>query len=687
MKYLTLCLGAVLLSLFGATAAPEHAVPVAWVRFNDGVEQYAGTPYRFLGKEDLALTFVVAPGTNLCLELQWGAKGDTREATVTINGTTSQISSGGYRGFKWVRVASPKNISGERYNITLTRSHAAGAKAAFLGGVRLVEIGSTATPPDPKPSAYKAKLESAKAAIAENVEAFPEMRKLWDREPAAPAVDVRFQLAEKNARQAAEAWFRCRRYIDGWLAHADPKTGLIPRNLRESNYWNGRDSAADNYPFMVLTASMTDRALLEGRLTEMLKTEIKLTCRVDRLPDDFSFPKQGWRREKVDLDAIIFDGAEYVKDGLLYIAEWMGPNIWSERMLGIIDDIWKNAAIETPSGKIPTLNFEVNGDLLQACSRLYWFTGDRKYLDWAIRLGDYYLLGNHHPTRDMKDLALGDHSCEVINGLSELYVACNFAAPEKKKAYEKPLHELYDRILEIARDERGLIYLHVNTQTGEHKPRLTDNWGYDYDGIYTAFLLDGTTAYRDAIRKVLTNVPSFSGYFPDMDSIADSVEGAITLYNLEPIPGATNYIEREMRSMWNIQKPDGVIEAWHGDGNFARTSLMYALWKTQGCHIEPWRADVRVGAVRDGDKLFISLAADQPWSGKLLFDRARHKEIMHLPLDYPRINKFPEWFTVQSAKRYAIAGLNENCTGADLLGGVPITLKAGEELRLEVSMH
>ena len=686
MKTRVACICSALLPLFAVVAAPEQAVPVAWLRFDDGTEQLDGTPYRWLGDGNLALTFEVKPGRDLCLELQWGAKGDDREAMVTINGIAKPVSSGGYHGFRWLRLELPEGLTGERCEVLVTRVKNGLKKPAFLGAVRLVQTGGAAAQPDPKPAAFKAKLVLVKS-IQSNTNAFPAMRTLWDREPLVPADDARFRQAERNARQAAEAWFRCRRYIDGWLAHADPKTGLIPRNLRESQYWNGRDSAADNYPFMVLTAAMTDRELLEGRLADMLKTEIRLTCRVDRLPDDFLFATQGWRREKVDPAAIIFDGAEYVKDGLLYIAEWMGPNAWSERMLGIIDDIWKNAAIETPSGKIPTLNFEVNGDLLQACSRLYWFTGDRKYLDWAIRLGDYYLLGNHHPTRDMKELALGDHSCEVINGLSELYVACKYAAPEKKPAYEKPLHELYDRLLEIARDERGLIFLSVNTQTGAHGPRLTDNWGYNYDGIYTAFLTDGTTAYRDAIRKVLGNLPSFAGYFRDMDSLADSIEGAITLYNLEPIPGATDYIEREMRSMWSIQKPDGVIEGWHGDGNFARTSLMYALWKTQGCHIEPWRADVRLGAVRDGDKLCISLAADQPWTGKLIFDRARHKEIMHLPLDYPRINKFPEWFTVQSAQRYAIAGLNHNSNGAELTAGVPVTLQAGQELRLEVSQH
>ena len=509
---------------------------------------------------------------------------------------------------------------------------------------------------------------------------FPEMRQIWDREPAQPSE------AERNARQASEAFYRSRKYIDGWLAHADPKTGLIPRNLKNgrknSPYWNGRDSAADNYSFMVLTASMTDRPLLEGRMLDMLRTETKLTCRVDRLPDDWLFATQSWRREKVDLDAIIFEGAEYVKDGLLYITEWLGPCPWSERMIGIIDDIWKNPQVDTPFGKIPTLNLEVTGDLLQACSRLYWFTGDRKYFDWATRLGDYYLLGNHHPTRDVKELLLRDHACEIINGLSELYVICHQIAPEKKKAYEKPLHELYDRILEIARDDRGLLYAKVNTRTGKHNDKMSDNWGYNYDGIYTAYLIDGTESYRDAVRKVLSNLPRFIGNFRGMDSLADSIEGALNLFNREPCPPAAEYIESEIRSMWSIQKPDGVIEGWHGDGNFARTSLMYALWKTQGCRVEPWRADVRVGAVRDGEKLLVSLAADKEWTGKLVFDRPRHKTNMHLPFDYTRINQFPEWFTVKAGNSYTVG--DHTYSGEDLAAGIPITLQPGKELQLKV---
>jgi len=660
--------------LIGALRAGDPPVKtetgaLAEIRCYGGTQSYAGERYQFTGDGPIQVTVPLAVSAEQVLAFQWGAKNDERSARVTVNGQTTELSGGGYDGFRWYVALLPPGVTGDRYEIKLEKGPT--GKPAFISAVRIMAKNAAGALP----------------VLTIPVKPFAAERKLWDREPTTPATDEHFRQAERNGRHAAEAFFRCRRYIDGWLAHADPKTGLIPRNLRESNYWNGRDSAADNYPFMVLTAALTDRPLLEGRLTEMLKTETKLTCRVDRLPDDWSFAKQSWRREQVDLDAIIFDGAEYVKDGLLYIAEWMGPNAWSERMLGIIDDIWKNARIDTPYGRIPTLNFEVNGDLLQACSRLYWFTGDKKYLQWATRLGDYYLLGSHHPTRDLPELALGDHSCEVINGLSELYVACKYAAPEKKQAYEKPLHELYDRLLAIARDDRGLIYLKVNSRTGTHSDRLTDNWGYNYDGIYTAYLLDGTTAYRDAVRKVLTNVPSFAGYFRDMDSLADSVEGALTLYQHERVPEATRYIEQEMRSMWSLQKADGVIEGWHGDGNFARTSLMYALWKTQGCHVEPWRADVRVGAAREGETLYLTLAADQPWSGKLYFDQPRHRTIMHLPLDYPRINEFPEWFTVGGDQEYtwqADGAQPVPQRGRDLIAGIAIKLEPGHELRVRL---
>ena len=675
---------------------PADKAAVAWARFLDAPETLDDKPYYWLGRTSLHLSVDVKPQPGDALELSWGGKGDVRDAAITINGKNVQAQDGGHWGFRWIRVPVPAGVQGEHYEIEFARGQ---RQPAFLSEVRLIAAKVDPSRPDLREPSYKAKLTLTPVAPAtQAVEAFPEMRKVWDRELPATTVlpgNAQFQRllrqAEKNARLANEAFYRSRRYIDGWLAHADPATGLIPRNLTVSNFWNGRDSGADNYPFMVLTASMTDRPLMEGRLLDILRTETRLTCRVDRLPDDYDFAKQGWRREKVNLDEIVFDGAEYVKDGLLYIAEWLGPSPWSERMTGIIDDIWKNAPIDTPYGKIPTLNLEVLGDLLQANARLYWFTGDRKYLDWDIRIGDYFLLGQNHPARDFKQLRLSDHGCEIVNGLTELYVAVSQAIPEKKKAYEKPLHEVFDSILEKGRNNDGLLYTWFNPKTGEHGKELCDTWGYNYDGFYTMYLLDKTEAYREAVRKALSNLKGkyVGACWGDTsaDGFADSIEGAINLINREPIDSAADWADSQTRMMWAFQKPDGVIEGWHGDGNFARTSLMYALWKTQGVTVQPWRADVRFGAVRNGETLLVCLTSDQAWKGQVVFDRPRHKLNMHLPLDYPRINQFPEWFTVQADADYQFTtdeGQPQTLKGAELAKGVPVELQPGQMCFIDV---
>jgi hypothetical protein len=282
----------------------------------------------------------------------------------------------------------------------------------------------------------------------------------------------------------------------------------------------------------------------------------------------------------------------------------------------------------------------------------------------------------------------------VINGLSELYVAVAYAMPEKRKAYVRPIHEMFDCILTKGRNEDGLLYTWFNPHTGEHANDLCDTWGYDYDGFYTLYLLDGTSAYRDAVRQTLGNLKGkyVGACWADTsaDGFADSIEGAINLLNREPVASAADWIDSQTRMMWSIQKPDGIIEAWHGDGNFARTSLMYALWKTQGVTVEPWRSDVRFGAVRDEKSVYLCLTADQPWEGRLVFDRPRHELLMHLPLDYTRINQFPEWFTVQADSTYQVkldAGPPQNQTGAQLAKGPHIKLAGGQTLLIEVRSY
>ena len=499
--------------------------------------------------------------------------------------------------------------------------------------------------------------------------------------------------ALENARLANEAFARSRRFIDGWLKHADPKTGLIPRNLKlDRNIWNAKDSAADNYPFMVLTAAMTDRPLFKGRMLEMLRTETRLTCRIGRMPDTWSFTKQNFHSPNPDVERIIFGSSEYMKDGLLAITEWLGHCPWTERMLGILDDLWKHAPVETRFGSIASLNTEVNGEMLQVLCRMYWMTGKKQYLDYACRIGDYYLLGENHPTRNMDRLRLIAHGGEIVSGLCELYVTVSFAAPKKKENYEKPLHEMLDRILAVGRNEHGMIYVTIHPKTGAHDDEIADTWGYTYNGYWSVYMIDRTDSYRQAVLKVMGNLrehyTDYTWERGSSDGFADSIESALNLYNREPVASAREWIDHEIRYMFKKQRADGVIEGWHGDGNSARTWLLYALWKTSGLTIRPWRPDVRYGAVRKDGKLHIVLAADKRWTGRILFDQPRHKVNLRLPIDYPRLNQFPEWFVAEVGKQYVIhnstAGTRKTVSGRQLVEGLKVKLEPGAKLQLLV---
>ena len=504
-----------------------------------------------------------------------------------------------------------------------------------------------------------------------------------------------FEQALINGKAANESYKRCDSYVHGWLKLADPETGLIPRNTKD-RFWNAQDSAADNYPFMVLTTSFTDRELFEGRMKEMLETETRLTSRINSLPDTWDFTKRDFQAEEPNLESIIFGSSEYIKDGLLPLTEWLGSSPWYDRMISILDEMWERAPVDTPYGKIVSDNVEVNGEMLQVLSRVYWKTEETKYLEWAIRLGDYYLLdkyGKNHPTRDTTSLRLRDHGCEIVSGLCELYATVNFANPDKKKLYQAPLHLMLDRILEVGRNKHGLFYDIINPLSGKVvRPGIADTWGYTLNGFYTVYLVDKTEAYRTATLKALAavndNYRNYDWEHGSSDGYADSIESALNLYNREPVESAARWIDSEIKVMWSKQQEDGVIEGWHGDGNFARTSIMYALWKSQGTSIQPWRQDVKLGAVEQDGELYVTVSAEKEWNGKLIFDEARHKTILNLPLDWPRINQFPEWFTVDTETLYVLdpsSGIKPGSfTGKQLQDGIEFSLKTGEEKRLVI---
>lgn len=504
--------------------------------------------------------------------------------------------------------------------------------------------------------------------------------------PAAPPFDPALLAeADRNADFAAEALARCRRYAAAWLALADPASGLIPTNTGGGrDLWTAANSGADNYPFLVLTAALTDRALLEGPLLAMLETERRLTTRAEGLPDDWSFARQDFRHAEPDPHRLLFGASEYVKDGLLPLTEWLGPSPWRERMLELVDAIVASTAW-------PGDDIEIHGEMLQTLSRVYWMTGERRYLERALELGDRYLLGPGHPTRGERPVRLRDHGCEVLSGLCELYVTLRHAEPARAEQYRAPLHEMLDRLLEIGRNEDGLFADQVDPRSGERRlfgpgARATDTFGYTLNGYHAVWLVDGTEAYREAVRTALGAL--WRGYRShpwegsSADGYADAIEGALNLHNREPIASCARWIDSETRVLWSKQRADGLIEGWHGDGNFARTSLMVALWKSQGTSVQPWREDLRLGAARDGARLVLRLRAAEPWRGALLLDRPRHRDFLHLPLDWPRINQFPEWWVAESGRRYRVHGLDgaavRDLDGAELIAGLPLALAAGE---------
>jgi len=117
-----------------------------------------------------------------------------------------------------------------------------------------------------------------------------------------------FVQAAENGILTNEGFNRCVKYLNAWLELADPSTGLIPRNIRDSaskDIWNARDCAADNYPFMVLTSALLERSLFEGRMREMLETEKRLTSRLGSLPDTYCFSKRSFLNTETILIILI----------------------------------------------------------------------------------------------------------------------------------------------------------------------------------------------------------------------------------------------------------------------------------------------------------------------------------------------------------------------------------------------
>jgi hypothetical protein len=446
----------------------------------------------------------------------------------------------------------------------------------------------------------------------------------------------------------------------------------------------------------VLTAQLTDPVLYEGRMMDMLRNEIRFTSAKASVPGNLTLASGELGPPS------LFGAGEYAKDGLLAVTEYLGRTPWFHRMVDLTADAMAQAATPSRFGMLPASDPELNGDYLQTLVRLVTMTGDRRFLDWARRIGNAYIeealpgsfgvpamkwdFTNHTGERRLR---LRDHGNETVVGLTLLYALEHQLGSEYEQRDGLVVKRMLDRILESATAD-GMLYNEVDAETlAPIDTRLSDNWGYVYGAVYTYYQVTGDTSYRDAVRRVLTNLPKYRKYvwephnpaenlpLGSFDGYADAIESAIYLANREPVPEAFDWIDSEMQVMLGMQRPDGHIENWYGEGNFNRTALLYAYMKSLGVRPARWEPGVRVGAARDGTRLIVSLTAPAP--RLIQFDFARHTRVMNLQRNYVRLNEFPEWFTVDENTLYRIGRPGtpgEIRLGSELIAGV--TLGAGE---------
>jgi len=498
--------------------------------------------------------------------------------------------------------------------------------------------------------------------------------------------------ARKSAHIAGYSLSKVQRWLhEVALKKIDPETKLFISHTSGSgryraSLWNYDDAAADTYPFLFWAAWYTDPDQINGPVLEVLKAEQRICNYLDRIPTAVNH--KTLEKDIKSKDDLIFAASEYVKDGLVAIVEVVGrDNPWFERMRGIEDDIWKHADIDTPCGKLPTLNLEANGEQIQVLARLHAMTGEKKYLEWAERIADYYLLkGDFVPPR------LRDHGCEIIGGLGMLLGVESEHNPEKLRVYLPLVRKMLDEILARGTNEDGMMF----DQLG-HPGHLSDGWGYNYVTYLCYDRVVGEPVYRERIERTLRNLmkPQYRNYNweGNIDGFADSIEGAIYLLNRIPVPEGLAWVDREIAAnVTRASEPLATAKLWTTyklEANAVRTVLMHAMMHTRGSIARPWRQDLTLGASQSGDELTVVMKADQAWSGRLIIDKPRHRLEMGFKYDWPRMNTMPEWFTAEPDDHYnvrdLVAGTVTTHAGADLHAGLPVTLAPGEERQIQIS--
>lgn len=570
----------------------------------------------------------------------------------------------------------------------------------------------------------------SKAATAEPPASAPAVGPSWAK-PVVPSLDGRPALIERrlsaraagdlvaeataNAELSADALARAIAVHDAWMARRDPETKLFPQTLERQEF-TYRNVGADFFCFQLLIAMYTGRDTIPA-LQESLASERALSG-PGQLCGALEW-KTGQRVHRSHRD-LIFSTSEYVKDGLMSLYDREGDADTLARMVELCDAILAASSEESRFGPIPSRGSEVNGDVLQAFSRLAFVTGDDKYADMAGRLGDAvveqmlkhtgdlpvkrYNYADDKPGRNV--VQLRDHGNETAVGLSEVYALAVAKKNDPDWAnradrWAAPIARMYNLILTHGVNKDGLLVNQIDDRTLEPIDNgACDNWGYMFTGaiLFTQAAerhgkvpqeqLDSILAAVDRISLAVTGTDNLAWEGTNQDGFADTIESAIYVAAQRPAirQKLLDWCDTQTTHLFRFQRADGFVSDGYLDGNFVRTAMLYAEMRSGGFRLYPWTpgSGVGIAGAKDAEPVLVVKAGPGGYRGRLLVDHQRHRDYMKLPWDWPLLNSWPEWAGTDApvpAETAANAGDDDGATQP----GIAIELKPGEVRVLKLS--
>jgi len=518
--------------------------------------------------------------------------------------------------------------------------------------------------------------------------------------------------AENNSRIYDECGRGARQILTGWLEiKRDSETHLYSRG----GEWNYQNEAADHYSSLVLMAYHLQPELNErnGALHTTLANSIRLCTTDSGLPSTFNLKNK--TPGKVDVGAI----CEWLRDGLLRMVELIGTdNDYFREFVRLTDAVLANG---NRRGGLSTIvkGFEDEGNLMQVLARLAAMSGQTKYLDVAEVMADNYLLAD--PLAKIEKFNFVDHGCELVPGLTELFIMESKLNRPKARLYREPLRRLLDRLLEVGRHpESGLWYCRANLQGDQPKqqgqPRKRKQpgisgaefdsdvphcWGYVLFAYENYDRATGENRYRAAVEKPMRWLAANRSRFDELKNrqwpwnfsagcFGDSYESMIILWNrYSDVLGVPEWLDWTtwvggLRRQADPRFGPGV--GGHTDGCIGRNLCAHMMLQSQGVRAVPYQDGLGCGAVRSHNGLRVFVRSEKAWSGRLCFDQRRNAYPL-ATIDWARVNEMPQWFVVDPASVYEVRmdeADSAHLQGETLIRGIELTLAAGRQHRIEV---